>query len=198
MNEHRDKKIVSAKELLCGFLELRSLAPDMTKWTEAGFADNPPRLYRLQRLKSLFKAFKIAWDTQSFINGGFINHKNAKYKLLWQELDSALPSIPAGYPFHKSTADELPNCFEILLSYRERVESVLVFSDGTLAASGLFKYAHRKIKSINRGIAKIIASIDDLLSSFISPEGRTFTIDKLVKDYGYPDVDLNTIDMDFM
>lgn len=92
--------------------------------------------------------------------------------------------------------DQLPYCFETLLEYRERVEQVLSFSSGVMAASGWYLYAFQKTEALDRIIQGNVSIIEEILGGFISPEAKTFSVDQLVRDYGYPDVDLFEIDMD--
>ena len=91
---------------------------------------------------------------------------------------------------------QLPDCFKILLEYRDRVEDVLSFSSGVLEASGLYLFAHRKAGELNQIIQQNVGMIEDLLIAFISPEAKEFSVAQLVRDYGYPDVDLCEIDLD--
>jgi len=71
---------ITARDLLYGFLELRGLTPDLSQWTEEGLADNPPRLFRLRRLRAVFRAFGIAWEPASFIEGKFIVPESPLYQ----------------------------------------------------------------------------------------------------------------------
>ena len=96
-----------------------------------------------------------------------------------------------------SASHRLPEYFAILFDYRKRVEDVLSFSSGVLEASGLYLHAHRKAGELNLVIQDNIAVIKDALVDLISPEGATFTVEQLARDYGYPDVDLFEIDSDW-
>ena len=95
------------------------------------------------------------------------------------------------------TGWELPDCFQILLEYRERVENVLSFSRGILEANGLYQYALIKAGELTRIVRENTGIIDDLLVAFISPESKEFTVDDLARNYSYPDVDLLAIDADW-
>lgn len=186
---------ITARNLLRGFLELRRLAPDVADWSEDRFSENPPRLFRLRQLVALFRAFELAWNPSLFVEGKFIQPASPRYAALLDMMDSTMPEARKhglGAQHH-----QLPDCFEILLRYRERVEGILSFSSGVLEASGLYLYAHWKVGELNRIIQENVAIIEDLLVAFISPEAKEFSVDQLTRDYGYPDVDLFEIDADW-
>lgn len=190
----QNAKTITARSLLHGFLELRGLAPEMKDWSEERFSDNAPRLYRLRQLIALFRAYEIDWDLSSFVEGRFIQPESLRYAASLEMMESAMPEARR----HGLGADnrQLPDCFKILLDYRERVEDALSFSSGVLEASGLYLYAHQRAGELNRIIQKNISIVDDVLVVLINPEARTFSVNQLARDYGYPDVDLSEIDAD--
>src|SRR5882724_10773964 len=72
---------ISARDLLLLFLELRGLLPDLDEWSEEKVAAYPPGLVRLKQLRSLFDAFGIEWDPQSFLRGEFIDGDDQRYRV---------------------------------------------------------------------------------------------------------------------
>lgn len=189
---NKNARVITARTLLHGFLELRSLSPDLGDWSEARLSSNPPRLFRLRQLVALFRAFDIPWDPSSFVEGKFIQPESTRYAAALEKMAKELPEATS-YDL-RSENDQLPACFEILFSYRERVDDVLSFSSGVLAASGPYLYAHRKTGELNRIIQDNLAIIEDILVTLISPEATVFSIEQLARDYDYPDVDLFDID----
>jgi len=185
-------RTITARDLLYGFLELRRLTPDMTNWSEERLSDNPPRLYRLRKLIALFRAFEIDWDPTSFVKGRFIQPESPRYAALVDMMMSEMPAARRqdfGVDYR-----QLPDCFEILLRYRECVGDVLAFSSGLLEADGLYLYAHRKAGELNQIIQENIPIVEDILAALVSPEAKSFPLDQMARDYGYPDVDLSEID----
>jgi len=89
---------------------------------------------------------------------------------------------------------QLPAFFAILFDYRTRVDNILSFSGGVMEASGLYLYARRKAAELNRSIEGHVAVIEDTLAALISPEAAAFSVEQLVRDFGYPDADLSAID----
>jgi hypothetical protein len=189
-----DERTITAVDLLHRFLELRGYTPDLDRWSEECFNDNPPRLYRLRQLKAIFRAFEIPWDPAAFMEGKFFLRDSVRYAPVLERAAAELPETMAG-PF--GTVHQLPKCFEILLEYREKVERALAYSSGFQVAAGLYAFAVRKTRQLNRVIRDNLSVVDDVLTACISPEAMTFTIDELARSYGYPDVDLHEIDADW-
>ena len=92
-------------------------------------------------------------------------------------------------------SQQLPHCFEILLRYRQNVEATVSCFAGTVMASGMNYYALQKAGTINRVLRDNLGIVDDLLVSLISPEAKSFPVGQLVRDFGYPEVDLVAIDL---
>ncbi|MBI5591826.1 MAG: hypothetical protein HY881_15245 [Deltaproteobacteria bacterium] len=190
-----NNRTITAHDLLLGFLDLRGMTPNFDNWTEELLSDNPPRLFRRRQLVALFQAFGIPWDPQSFVEGKFIHSEHHRYDSLLSKLSVEFPEEMN----HSAWTDDvrLPRFFATLFSYRMRVERVLSFSDLILTASGLFKLAYDKICELNGIIQNNIVNIDDILAALISPEMAAFPIEQIVRDYGYPDVNLCEIDGDW-
>ena len=190
-----NNKTNTANDLLAGFLDLRGFTPEYDNWTEELLSGNPPRLIRLRQLVALFQAFGIPWGPQPFVEGKFIQPEHPRYDLLLSKLSVEFPEEMN----HSAWTDDvrLPRFFATLFDYRMRVEAVLSFSDCILTASGLLKLAYDKICELNRVIQENISDIDDTLAVLISPETAVFSIEQLVRDYGYPDVDLSDIEVDW-
>jgi hypothetical protein len=189
-----DAQQITALSLLLAFLELQGLSPKLADWTEERLSDNPPRLIRLRRLIAMFRAFGLPWDPESFTEGTFIDPKQPRYTTLLAKLADELPVGSREW----ATDYQLPGFFQMLLDYRIRVGGVLSYSSGVLEASGLFSHAHRKVQELNRVIRDNVAGIDDTLAALINPEGLSFSVGQLTRDYGYPDVDLFEIDLDWI
>ena len=134
--------MITARDLLLRFLELRRLSPNYDDWTEERLNENPPRLFRLRQLAALFRAFGIPWHPPSFIEGRFIQPDDPRYGALLTKLATEMAEGP--HSGIGSNRDQLPEFFAILFSYRERIDQVLSFSSGVIEASGLSLQAHRE------------------------------------------------------
>jgi len=196
----RNQTRVSALELLRQYLELCRYTPDQRDWNEQALEPNPPRLIRLQRLKALFHAFGIPFDPQSFQEGGFIDCEDPVYEVFLERARSQF--LKEGTEGRHSgtnqvTAFYLRPVFKNLLKYRIALEEPLTFNRGVSVAGDLFYFEFLKINELNRVIRDHIAIIEDLLVEVISPTRRTFSRKQLVKEHGYPDVDLDEIDFNW-
>jgi hypothetical protein len=183
-----------AWDLLALFLELKGLTPDLGSWTETALKDNPPRLYRLQQLKALFQVFGIPWELEAFLKGDFIQFEDARYEPLLQELWQDLRGGEDGACRQKK---QLQPYFEMLFQYRMCVEHIFSFASDVLCASGLYRKAYFQAANVNRIIRKEIADIERILSTLVDPADRDFTKAQLVRDYAFPDVDLQKLDLDW-
>ena len=191
----QDGRKVEAIDLLHKYLELRSRTPDLNEWTEERLVDNPPRLLRLQQLRALFQAFGIVWDPVAFTTGQFIQPDYPRYAVVLTRAATEMPIIVAGELSQERY--HLPILFAILLRYRETLDRGLNFAGGVAEASGLAYYAYAKVEQLNREIRGKLAIVEDVLAALISPEGRSFSIDELARDYGYPDVDVRGVDAEW-
>lgn len=196
--------IITARNLLLTFLALRRLVPDVNRWNEKSLSWTPSSHFRFQQLVAMFNAFEIEWNPEVFVNGKFIKYDDPRYASLLDTLHTSmlemLPvdmrrSINYGHGFGVRS-NQLTDCFSTLFEYRERVESLLTFSDGVLLASGLYFFAHQKTEELNRIVRENLDIIDDILVAIISPEEKQFSMVQMVNDYGYPDVDLCKIDLE--
>ncbi len=189
----------TAYRLLDRFLELNRRL-DMKYWSEKEISENPPLLYRLQQLMALFKAIEMDWNPEAFIEGAFFNPNNPEYQQIYQEMLTNSPKDFQGYMgrrIRESDIHGLPYCFKSFLKYRIAIDEILSFSSGVYAASGLFLYAHLKVRDINAIIKDNISTIDEILVKLIDPQLRKISDRTLIKRYGYPNVNLADIDFEY-
>ena len=187
---------ITAHDLLIRFLELQSMTQNYDDWTEESLSDNPPRLIRLRQLTAMFQAFGIPWDPRSFIRGTFIQPDLYPYHPLLSRLSIELQEGITNRDWTDHT--RLRRFFEILFRYRIHVESVLSYPDGFLMASGLMRVCYDKICELSGIFENSIDTIDDILTAVISPTMAAFPVGQMVRDYGYPEDDLEDIDTDWI
>ncbi len=193
--ERTSMQEITARDLLSAFLELRRMSPEFSDWTEERLNNNPPRLLRLQRLMALFRAFRVPWAPSSFIIGKFVQPDDSRYASMLRRLADEIPEGPNRSM--RLTETDLPALFQVLYEYRERLDSGLCYTGGFLEASGGCLYAIRKIDRVNGGIRANLAVIEDLLVEIICPDDVVFSVEQMVRDHDYPDVNLNEIDDDW-
>jgi hypothetical protein len=175
---------ITAHGLIEQFSDLRSLAPSFADWTEESFARDESRLFRLRRVAALFRAFDIPWNLPGFCDGEFLLRDKPGHAAIFAR-DGILRPEGAS------------QVFSMLLGYRATFERALTFTRGWLVPGGGGMYFFRKTEEARRVLDdEVIAAIDDVLATFVCPEGKTFTVEELVRDFGYLDVDLFGIDAD--
>ena len=199
MTDNKQSTSLSAVDLVRQFVQLRDYAPDLESWSEEGFAANPPRLHRLRRLRALFAAYGIDWDPVRFARGAFLDSLNERYADLARQM-----GIPPGRKgVTPRSLDALGMCtrqlcFMTLLDYRGHIHKVLAHRKGILTGGGWIDVACNQMRELDEVIGEHLPLVEDLLAALISPEGRRFELHELVSDYGYPDVDLDEIDLDWI
>ncbi len=195
------KKRITGRDLLECFFSLRCWAPEMERWTAEGLADSHPAFFRLLQLKALFAAFGIAWDPKGFLFGSFIWEEDSKkYDVPLKAMLAAAPARSRKHLDGQSLGEhqrQLSGCFRILFEYRDRLGSPLGITDGVLEMSGMYCYAYMKAEEMNVVIRKKRAEVDRLLAGLISPEGKSFSVARLIREFGYPDVDVMGLEWDW-
>ena len=184
---------LTARDLLQLYRDLCRVVPDLLAWSENALGASPYLLVRLKQLQALFRAFKIPWDPIGFREGSFLEGEDPRHVLLLKRVAAEIAErrLDRG-----SIQNQLPGLFSILLAYRDVVEPALSFSSGVMEAGGLDYYAHAKVAQVNQVIREQVQVVDDILVELISPKRTTFTRRKLVRDYGYPEDDLDQVDED--
>jgi hypothetical protein len=51
--------------------------------------------------------------------------------------------------------------------------------------------------SMSRGLLGIVQDLDDLLADIVDPRRRVFSREELIRSFGFPDVDLLDIDLEW-
>lgn len=107
---------------------------------------------------------------------------------------------------HKGLTAELQNkpvdikwLFSSLFLFRQEIYKVTRPNEGMAEgfSIGLYYsfYLQHKLKEV---ILQTLDEIDDVLWSILDPDKRTIEKEELIKKYGYPDVDLKAVDLEWM
>ncbi|GAA4074507.1 hypothetical protein GCM10022389_20090 [Flavobacterium cheonanense] len=185
--------------LLTSFLELYTLSDNTSKWSKDNFANNPPRLYRLQAIDALMKALQINCSYQEFQYGEFLLGQN---QLVQSEL---ITKIKENYTilFQTINTDEKDQSdsqfmFEMLFSYRMKLQKLTSLRDSVLEYSEYNRYPVLIIDTINNKLQADIEAIDNILAYLINPKEIHFSNQELIEKYNYPVGDLDEIDSDWI
>ena len=183
--------IVSARDLLHCYLELRVLTPNLEGWSEQKLQSNPPRLSRLKILRSILKAYEIN-SFSEFKAGSFICENNGGRYAKALNLISKRPQ--RGY-----NINDLQECYRMLLQYREVMEEALSYGSGYYhIGSELVYQASCHIYKSEESCREHLRSIDDILISIISPEAKYFSVKHLKRDFAFPEADVGAIDLEWL
>ncbi len=195
---------LSGITLIDQLLEFVELTPDEDEWTLEALQDNEPRLVRLQQLDVLLKvmmpdiynANDLKSNLRSVLNGDFLlNRSTQQYEALFLQMEATLTALHYDSAYKEEwSVYALHHNYEKVLQYREQLHKLLAFNSGIMEISYPYLYSVVVTKAITKKIEG--HQLDQFLSSVIDPLNRTFTREELIKEHGYPDVNLYEIDSD--
>jgi hypothetical protein len=188
------------KQLLDTFLELYTYEQNINSWSFDSFEEKTPRYYRLQIIDTLMKALEINCSYSQFCDGKFIT--NVQYKK-WADfkksnenrLPQDLGTIP---PSMTMDAFAIGMLFRTLMRYRLYAKQLLSSNDGIYAASGEFRAFLELMNAPSRKLIEELKTIDAVLLFCINPTGISYTKEELIANFGFPEVNINDVDIDFM
>lgn len=196
-----EHKINPAKVLLKDFLALKSLTDDTGCWTEEHLKDNPPRLYRLQRIKSCMAALGMASVSFSdFQNGRFQSflQKNIGEEIL-KDLQEVFSLDYSSY-IRSKKEEKIPTSywFKMFLDTRHIIHQFYATRDGVLTASGHYITPVLILDEIQNTIQLQKDTLDKTLCLLMNPKSLTYSRKHLIKYFQFPDIDLCEIDAEWM
>jgi hypothetical protein len=192
-------KINPAKVLLEDYLELKSLVPNIENWKEDLLLSNPPRYYRLLRIKACMLSLTIeAEDFRQFASGRWF--RNASPELI----DTIEQVLKETYCLdYQKYLDEDKvfsgrYMFSMLLQLREVLYKLTSIRSGILAASGhfltpIFMIEHLQQKTLSEQLA-----LDEVIQLMLNPNEIRFNYSQMTKSYGFPDVNIQDIDLEWL
>ena len=191
-----------AGAVLNAYYELRSYAGDSTeKWSERVFRENPPRLYRYQRLQALLRAFDLPLAVPELENGTFlVGRASHSYQFMKDELTllhqqgalASAPGSPSG--FHYRIIYQ--TLFQLLHEqYKLQTFNNSWLEAGSAEAQYVILMAHRFINSYDHSS---LATIRQTVCRLLDPGERQFSRQQLIARFDFPDVDLDEVDFEWM
>jgi hypothetical protein len=189
MNLDRSKK-VTALTLLDAFGRCFPNDTKIAEPDEEAVRQYPSAYFRLRQLRAMFAAFGIPFNPESFSSGRFIREREKTSDRLVEQLFPKLPeSASEGVP-----SLDLNVLFRAMRDYRQGMARGRDSFGYFLCWPRLIGYAVSEvITPINEEIERIMAPVDEMLATLISPDGKTFTIGELIDGYGYPDEDIESL-----
>lgn len=188
------------KQLLDTFLDLYTYDTKIHEWSFEKFENYPSRSHRLQIITALMKALDINCSYSQFIEGKFItNVQYEKWADFKKSIENILPqvkeSIPPGM---QMDAFAIGMLFRTLMRYRLYAQQLLASNDGIYLASGEFRTFLDLMSEPNRKLIEELKKIDTVLLFCINPTAISYTKEELIANFGFPDVNINEVDVDWM
>jgi hypothetical protein len=198
----------AAVDLLDKIIEFTNMTRDPEEWSFEMQKSNEPRFVRLEQIKALMNAFVpellyskgIRENIESFYSGEFIQNRQIEdYGKLLDNMDKAISKSNFDVdPNQKIDLYDLQNNYRNLLSYYLKLNSLINHNKGMMEISYPYFFTYLITNSISDSISSRAGKMKTILSSFIDPFKRSFTLDKLIKQYNYPNIDLLDLDLDWM
>ena len=188
------------KELLDTFLDLYTYDQKISSWSLDSFEEGTPRFYRLQIIDSLMKALELNCSYSQFSNGEFVTiihyKKWADFK---KSIENIIPEVKKSMPPSMTMdAFAIGMLFRTLMRYRMHAARLLSSNNGIYAASGEFRIFLELMNEPNRKLIEELKKIDAVLLFCINPTDIYYTKEELINNFGFPDVNINEVDVDFM
>ena len=192
-------KINPAQVLLEDYLELKSLVPNIENWKEDLLLSNPPRYYRLLRIKACMLSLTIeAEDFRQFASGRWF--RNASPELI----DTIEQILKETYCLdYQKYLDEDKvfsgrYMFSMLLQLREALYKLTSIRSGILAASGhfltpIFMIEHLQQKTLSEQLA-----LDEVIQLMLNPNEIRFNYNQMITSFDFPDVNIQDIDLEWI
>jgi hypothetical protein len=196
----------TVKDFLEKYYEFKAMVPDYKDWNHKNLNYNKPRLYRLKMLESLIQAFDIGTDLlQDFQNRNFLDRRTlSDFEPILKDIEKyALNDTYESkrYAAAIQRADRTRS-FEMVIQnfmrFSEEMRNILKFNSGVLEAGSLiFRYSIDKTQKLLNNIdLKELNEIEELLCKVLDPKHKVFTQSELIKNFNFPDVDLDAIDIE--
>ncbi len=192
-------KINPATLLLEDYLEVMSLTSGLKVWDAEPFESNPPRYYRLKRIQACMKALNIqSQSVNDFKYGGWCpsisidaieriqNFLKGPFQLDYESYIDEHSHFSQDYMFH------------MLLEIREIMSKYKSLHDSVLAASGHFLTPVHILQSLQSKQESEEKAIDEVLYLLMNPSLLFYSREELIANFGFPDVDLDEIDLEWV
>lgn len=187
------------KQLLTILLELYTYNNRMETWSLKKFAGNPPRLYRLQMINALMKAFNIKCSYTDFLKGEFITEENLPSSEEILRFTAKLYPDKMGIkPQDNCDVGHAKYIFQSFIQYRLKLVELFDIGSGVYAASGYNRIPSLVFFGINKKLEAETNILDTLILLFMKFVKSNYSREDLIRRFNYPDVDLDEIDSEWM
>lgn len=188
------------KQLLDLFLDLYTYDDNISLWSFDTFEDNPPRYYRLKMIAALMKALEINYSYSELSQGKFISNKQVEK---WAAFKNSIETILSQDKVYNDSrfvtdASDITNIFRTLMRYRLYAQQLLSSNDCIYAASGEFRVFLELMNTPSQQLVEELKKIDSVLLFCLNPLGISYTKEELMNQFGFPNVNLREVDIEWM
>ena len=188
------------KQLLDLFLDLYTYDSKIETWSFEKFENNPPRHTRLQMITAVMKALNITCGYSDFKYGFFISKTQF---VKWKEFKESIIDQLDAKTYARSMKDaldplDIQSIFRTFMQYRLNAEPLLGVFDGIYAANEEFRSFIKLIEIPNSHLKENLKNIEHVLHFCINPTGINYTQEELISQFGFPDVNLRDLDIEWM
>ena len=196
----------SAYDFLMKFYEFKGMVPNTSEWHLKKLRSNPPRYYRLLELQSLMRAFNIGDNLlEDFQNQRFLNQRNnTDFEPIYKDIETYAMSNEFEKKRFESEKDRIriigiKMIYEYFINFSETVRNTLNFNSGWIETGTInSRYVIHKTSQLLKTIdVNKLKEIEELIALIIDPENQSFTKGELIRNYDFPDVDLQKIDLEY-
>lgn len=192
-------KLNPAKILVQDYLELNSMTLGLSEWTEEHFKDNPPRLLRLQRIRACLSCLEIETaDFHSFEKGEWV--QPVSDELLETILLVLKTPFELDYEQYITSEDRYSERYHFgeFLSIRVALYKLSSIRKSVLAASGHFLTPVLALHYLEKKVEAECLALDEVLQLLLNPKELRLERQTMVTDFGFPDVDLDELDLEWL
>ena len=182
----------TARKLLNLVLEFDHLTPGFAKGLNT-IENNPPRLIRHQRIQALLHALDINADFKSFVDGSFVLQRDLEdYNPVVEEIVHISGSCRRFQFKHEITI-----VFKELLAFRRKIYACEKNWGGIIESGRVLGNLITLTEPTIDALRISAEPVDRVLALIIDPKLKELDDELLVKEYGYLDVDLATVDAEW-
>jgi hypothetical protein len=147
------------------------------------------------RIAALLRAYGLgrAPSLDSLCEGTFLGRtEQERATALLEQLEAAtIPfTFPAELPRSLVTVS-LPRVWAQMFELRRQIAAIDAFNEGVLVASGVLRHVVELGWHASTQLEPLRQHLDRALASILDPAGRSFAWGELVREYGFPDADLD-------
>jgi len=194
--------IFDAKSLIHWALTWRRNHPE-DDWPLRPHPDSVAEPVIAGRIAALMKALDVHGETPSLerlFSGDFLQGSTRRS---WDALLPYITGTGHDGPRHaRNHRDQfmhsggIPVLWTRMLQLRLHIEQITAFNEHIMVASGIYFYAVQLADDVGKRVEAGRDHIDQVLSLILDPAQRRFTWGYLVREHGFPDVDLDALEFE--